>query len=51
MLGIQVLVVAKAEGDHVHCAQQFSNGGRVGHMFRGVSIHETLSEDNPLINL
>ena len=23
----------------------------VGHMFRGVSIHEMSSEDNPLINL
>ena len=37
VLGYWKLAVPKEEGDAVHQAWQFTNGGKVGHMFWGVS--------------
>ena len=51
VLRVQVLAMVKVERDSAHCAWWFSNGGKVGHTFWGVSIHKTSSEDNSLINL
>ena len=47
MLRIQGLAKAKAGSDDAHQARQFSNSGKAGHMFGGVSIHEMSSEDIP----
>ena len=47
MLRVQVLAMAKVERGSAHCAWQFSNSGKAGHMFGGVSIHKMSSEDIP----